>query len=227
MNNRLNVFNYIDSIKAKLFAVKAYSQEGEDMILLRYFAEKKGFYVDVGAYHPVRFSNTYQFYKKKWNGINIDSTPNIMKKFNAVRPRDINIECAVSTDAKPMNFFLFNEPALNTCIEQVAHERVSKKYFIIKEITVVPRRLDDILDKHLPKDQQIDFLSVDVEGNDLKVLQSNNWKKYRPKFVLVETMEMSRGVDLFNDSIYKYLTNLGYEFYAKTVFTLFFIDKTS
>src|SRR5262249_32770188 len=88
------------NIKGKLlgeFATKSYSQEGEDMILNRIFGEKKsGFYVDVGAYHPKRFSNTYFFYKKGWRGINIDAMPGSMKPFNAKRNRDINVETPVS-----------------------------------------------------------------------------------------------------------------------------------
>ena len=51
----------------------SYSQEGEDMVLARYLeGQKNGFYVDVGAHHPFRFSNTYHFYLKGWHGVNID-----------------------------------------------------------------------------------------------------------------------------------------------------------
>lgn len=46
--------------------------------------------------------------------------------------------------------------------------------------------LTSILDKYCPSGQQIDFLSVDCEGLDLDVLQSNNFTKYRPKFIIVE-----------------------------------------
>ncbi|MFA7355121.1 MAG: SAM-dependent methyltransferase, partial [Sulfurimonadaceae bacterium] len=80
--------NYFDG-----YALKSYSQEGEDMILRRLFEQQpNGFYVDVGAHHPKRFSNTYFFYKKGWRGINIDAMPNSMELFNKIRPRDINIE---------------------------------------------------------------------------------------------------------------------------------------
>src|SRR6186713_1276577 len=70
----------------------SYSQEGEDLILKRFFSEKSGgFYVDVGAHHPKRFSNTYMFYKEGWSGINIDAMPGSMKLFNKVRSKDINL----------------------------------------------------------------------------------------------------------------------------------------
>ena len=77
----------------------SYSLQGEDMVLKELFADKnQGFYVDVGAHHPFRFSNTYLFYKKGWRGINIDAMPRSMELFDKFRPRDINIECGVASN---------------------------------------------------------------------------------------------------------------------------------
>ncbi len=79
-------------------SINSYSQEGEDMVLRRLFEQKTvGYYVDVGAHHPKRFSNTYYFYKRGWRGINIDAMPGSMKLFNKMRPRDINVEIPVSS----------------------------------------------------------------------------------------------------------------------------------
>ncbi|MHB1049002.1 MAG: FkbM family methyltransferase [Bacteroidota bacterium] len=223
---RLNIVHHIDSGIVEWFAPTSYSQEGEDILLRRiFYGKKNGFYVDIGAHHPKRFSNTYLFYKMKWRGINVDAMPGSMTKFDSVRPRDINIECAVSTSGDRVKFFVFNDTALNTCIESVARERVGGRYFIKEEITVPSKHLSEILDEHLPPAQHIDFLSVDVEGKDLEVLQSNDWEKYRPTVILIETMEVSRGVELTNDSIYRFLTGKGYEFFGKTVYTIVFMDK--
>ena len=58
----------------------SFSQEGEDLVLARIFEGKKnGFYVDIGAHHPTRFSNTHYFYRRGWSGINIDAMPGSMK----------------------------------------------------------------------------------------------------------------------------------------------------
>ena len=75
----------------------SYSIEGEDRIVRALLWQKhdKGFYVDVGAHHPFRFSNTYLFYTQGWSGINIDATPGSMKAFNKYRPRDINLEVGI------------------------------------------------------------------------------------------------------------------------------------
>jgi len=67
---------------------KSYSQDGEDVVLASFYENMKnyrGFYVDIGAHHPVRFSNTWMFYKNGWKGINIDPTPGSMKAFNVIR----------------------------------------------------------------------------------------------------------------------------------------------
>src|SRR5690554_5496726 len=74
-----------------------YSQEGEDQVLKRIFEnQNSGFYVDIGAYHPFKYSNTMHFYRQGWRGINIDASKNSMVEFNKHRPKDINIELAVS-----------------------------------------------------------------------------------------------------------------------------------
>ncbi|MFM6346540.1 MAG: hypothetical protein ACKPFK_15520, partial [Dolichospermum sp.] len=89
----------------------SYSQEGEDLILARFFEkEKNGFYVDIGAHHPQRFSNTYYFYLKGWSGINIDAMPGSMKIFDDLRPLDINLEIPISDKSEILTYYEFDEP---------------------------------------------------------------------------------------------------------------------
>ena len=91
----------------------SYSQEGEDLVLARYFAKSSLIYVDVGAHHPTRYSNTYLFYSQGWRGINIDAMPGSMDAFRRDRPRDINIEALVSTSKKPtITFDLMSLPLI-------------------------------------------------------------------------------------------------------------------
>src|SRR5690554_6253894 len=80
------------------FSRKSYSQEGEDILLEKLFEGKNdGFYVDVGAHHPRRFSNTYLLYRRGWRGINIDAMPGSMAEFRRLRGRDINLEIPISS----------------------------------------------------------------------------------------------------------------------------------
>lgn len=205
----------------------SYSQEGEDLILKRFFEGKNnGFYVDVGAHHPKRFSNTYMFYLKGWHGINIDAMPGIMQKFNEQRPHDINVEAGVSFEKDELTYYMFNEPALNTFSKKEAKKKDGLRDFkIIAEKKIQTLPLSSVLKTHLPKDIQIDFISIDVEGLDLQVLKSNNWELYRPKMILVEDLKKHSLIELEDQSlVYKFLFSKHYQLVAKTYNTLFFRD---
>jgi FkbM family methyltransferase len=213
--------NYLDG-----YSLKSYSQEGEDMILRRLFENQVvGFYVDVGAHHPKRFSNTYFFYKKGWRGINIDAMPNSMNLFNRIRARDINIEKPVSDKKQVLTYYAFNEPALNGFSKELSEERNGKgNYFIEFTKDMETATLEEILDSSLPENQQVDFLSIDVEGLDLVVLKSNNFDKYKPKVILIEVFGGSLN-DIESNEITKFLRNLEYLVYAKTVNTVIFVQQ--
>lgn len=200
----------------------SYAQEGEDLILERHFNQKKeGFFVDIGAHHPMRFSNTYLFYKKGWRGINVDATPGSMQFFQRKRPHDINLEMGVSESEGEIDFFIFDEPALNSFDKDLSFQREREtEYKIIDVKKVKVRSLSAILDENLPKGKSIDFLSIDVEGLDEIVLKSNNWEKYRPEIVIIELYEWSD-----NHPSHQYMNSIGYDFYAKTINSIFYINK--
>lgn len=209
----------------KFLSKNSYSQEGEDMVLSSYFENSKGykgFFVDVGAHHPYRYSNTLYFYKKGWTGINIEPTPGAIKHFKTFRSRDINLNIGISKIKSALTFYCFNEPALNGFSKEISEERstTSKKYQIIKEVKVQTLPLADVLDQYVPAGKKIDFFTIDVEGFDLQVLQSNNWDKYKPTFILVED-----AIDFKNlgtSGIYQFLEQRGYQLVGKTMRTLFF-----
>lgn len=198
------------------YSCRSYSQDGEDMVLNAFFKEKgkyKGFYVDVGAHHPFRFSNTAYFYKKGWHGINIDATPTLMDAFKKFRKRDINIHAAIGLSKDPLKFFIFNEPALNSFDEELAQQRNKGEYKIIKTIFIQPVILSEVLDQYVRPGQKIDFLTVDAEGVDLEVLRSNNWDKYSPDYLLVEDDHF----EVYHKSeTATFLNTLQYKFIAKT-----------
>jgi FkbM family methyltransferase len=207
------------------YGVKSYSQEGEDMILRRLFEGfDKGFYVDIGAHHPKRFSNTYFFYKRGWSGINVDAAPASMKLFRKIRPRDINLEVAVGEGEETRRMFIFDEPAFNSLDENISQERAVRGRGIRKEVKVIVKPLRDILLDYAPKDTKINFLSIDVEGLDLEVLRSNDWDMFRPQYVCVESVGKTIS-KLYEDEIYRFLAEKHYELLAKTVNTLIFRES--
>lgn len=196
----------------------SYSQFGEDLILDSLFGRDsmRGFYVDVGAYHPVYLSNTHRFYKRGWRGINIEPNPKSFKEIAEARKDDINLNVAVSESASTVQFFCDGVYS-GIDDDSYLHGAAPLGGEIVNVLTFP---LSQILGKYMPSASRIDFLSVDCEGHDLAVLQSNDWTIYRPKVVLVEQHGVSIDGEIFN-----FLTNLGYAFYCKTGLTMFFLDK--
>lgn len=209
------------------FLNESYSQHGEDNILFCLLNYKNsGFFVDVGAHHPQRFSNTYKFYKMGYRGINIDPMPNIKKLFDTERPEDINIEVGISDKKDFLDYYMFEETALNSfdlnTVEYFKKIYPDCKMLGTKKIELL--RLDEILDENLPQNTKIDFLNIDCEGFDDKVLSSNNWNKYKPKIIIFETGQLNVR-QILEEKSTKMLEDLGYEFVAKTVLSSFFALK--
>ena len=215
---------YTYSLSIYEFHNLSFSQEGEDLILKRMFErQESGFYVDVGAHHPQRFSNTYYFYLKGWRGINIDAMPDSMKPFREIRPEDINIEAAISDSSELLTFYIFNEPALNGFSKEISTSRDGlSNYQITDTKDIKTKTLSKILGEHLPQNKSIDFLSIDVEGLDYQVLLSNDWSKYRPKVILVEELSTSLESIPHESKTFAFLHGLGYELFAKTFNTSFY-----
>ncbi|MDD3280440.1 MAG: FkbM family methyltransferase [Bacteroidales bacterium] len=214
-----------DIIPQFLFRKNAYAQDGEDMLLASFFENKKkykGFYVDVGAHHPYRFSNTAYFYKKGWRGINIEPTPSLFKKFIKHRKKDINLNIGIGK-GEVLTFHIFNDGALNTFDSEIAKERDgshNRKYYIIEKINIHTYPLKDILDRNLPHQRKIDLLTIDVEGFDFEVIQSNDWNKYIPTFILIECE--STIDDIQSNSIYQFLKAKNYTMVGRTQRTSLF-----
>ena len=203
----------------------SFSQEGEDLVLARILGEKQissGFFVDVGAHHPTRFSNTYYFYRRGWSGINIDALPGTEKLFKRMRPRDINIECGVAQVPGEMTYYQFNDPALNTFSKSEAERKNQSPYHLIGTQTIAVRTLADILQENVPSGTVIDFMSVDAEGLDYEILLSNNWERFRPQVLVVELLNTEL-TDYYQNPTAVFLKRLNYRLFAKTLNSYFFV----
>ena len=202
-----------------------FSQEGEDGILRRLFEKQdSGFYIDVGAHHPQRFSNTYFFYLRGWRGINIEPNPDSLKKFNHLRPRDINLEIGVASKKGALKYHRFEESALNTFDETAAISTNSIQ--IGDPISIPVEPLHAILDRYLPSNQTIDFMSIDAEGMDEDVAQSNDWERFRPRFLLIERRRTATVEQALNTSLHRIISAHSYSLIAKCMNTLIYQDST-
>ncbi len=209
--------------KPYLSANQSCSQEGEDVLLKRIFDKKEseGFYVDIGAHDPIRFSNTYSFYLQGWKGINIDPFPGSSAKFKDLRPNDISLEVGISSNEGKMRYYMFEEHAFNTFSKEVCkmHEKISR-LIDVKDVPTL--KLSTILDKYCRR-QEIDFMSIDVEGFEIEVLESNNWTKYSPKVVIVE--DFSFQINKESSLIGKYMQAKGYRAFSKLFHSVFYINE--
>jgi FkbM family methyltransferase len=200
-----------------------FSQEGESLILDRLFNNRnEGFYIDIGAHHPKRFSNTFSMYRRGWRGISIDPTPGLSEKFECLRRGDLFIPVAVSDIEQPTEFFQFDEPALNTFSRSLASQYRSAGYTQVSTQLIMTRRLDGILAEYA-LGREIDFMSIDVEGHELSVLRSNDWTRFRPRVLLVEILDFNLE-QAAQSPVHSHLVDLGYKLFAKTLNTVIYKD---
>ena len=144
-----------------------------------------------------------------------------MRPFRRYRSRDINVECGVAAQPGRLPYYRFDEPALNTFDQAEARLKGRPPYRLIEQVDVAVRRLDDLLTEYLPVGQGIDFLTIDVEGKDREVLESNDWSRFRPRFVLAETLRTDM-LNLSSCPVVQFLSDRGYKPVAKAYNTSFF-----
>nr|MDA3876764.1 FkbM family methyltransferase [Halothiobacillus sp.] len=164
-----------------------YAQNQEDIMLHRALRDvQKGFFIDVGAQHPVVDSVTKFFYDQGWRGINIDPMPQWFNLLEAERSHDINLRLAVSDRAGETTFYGFVNTGLSTSDADIA-KRHEKSGFMPKKIHVTTASLNSICSKYKVKD--VHFLKIDVEGAELSVIKGFAFKRVRPWIVVVEAVE--------------------------------------
>lgn len=169
-----------------------YSQAGEDLILSIFLKHKKGFYVDIGANHPNKLNNTSLFYKRGWRGINIEPNPQKIKLFYKKRKSDINLNIGISENDQILNFYIFKEDTLSTFSKNEYEKYEKMGHRVTKIIKIQTYKLSSVLKKYIPKNTEIDFFSIDTEGLDYQVLESNDWNLFKPKYVIIETLEYKK-----------------------------------
>jgi FkbM family methyltransferase len=179
---------------------KSYSQWNQDIVCADLLATlfqvtETGFYADVGACDGRRISNTYLFSQKPgWRGICVEPHPIAFQQLQRNRdgPRDVLFNVAASSETGTVPFRVIEGYALELSgIENeydprhIARihselETMGGKSYIVN---VPTRKLDDMLDE-AGAPQLIDFLSVDVEGGELGVLQG--FIRHDAKVVTIE-----------------------------------------
>ena len=208
------------------FPRKSYSTFGEDLIVEKFFRnKKKGFYVDIGCYHPLEGNNTYLLFKKGWNGINADVNSLSVNLFNKARKNDHNINIAVSNQKKRLKIYFRRKiNMLNTSSKKLAKIHFRNGF---ESKSIKSNSLNMIIKGSRFKKKKIDFLNIDVEGSELNVLKSLDFIKYKPKLICIEIHnheEMyNKSLDyLKRNKVYKFLIKKGYKIFWNNEFSFIF-----
>jgi FkbM family methyltransferase len=190
--NRYNAKDWHYDEGASGMATKcSYSQNREDILLARALPHDHGFYIDVGAADPIEDSVTKYFYERDWRGINVEPQKAYYDRVCADRTRDVNLQ-AVVTDAHDngmVTFHLAEEvPGWSTTQASIA-EAISSQGVTVITQTVAALTLAELCEQNVPEGVTIDFLKIDVEGAERQVLLGADFKRWRPRIMLLEATE--------------------------------------
>ena len=168
-----------------------YAQNFEDVMLARLFqAQSKGFYVDIGAWHPTELSVTKHFYDLGWSGINIEPIKKQYELFAAERPRDLNL-CVAVTDRKGSLRFheCAGDTSLSTTDDAQAVALVQDGHTITSYDvgTITPAEILAYCEG-----KTVDFLKIDAEGCEERIVRSVDWQLFRPRALVIEATSRLR-----------------------------------
>ena len=207
LKKKIHIFHNIYLKNKYFFPKKSYAMDREDIAIDQYVEKKSnGFYVDVGAHHPIQRNNTNLLFKRGWEGINIDVNEFSIDLFEYLRPKDINLQTAISDkEGKTTFYFQKDFSQLNTTDKDIAKEHFNNNF---KEKKVQCRTIEKILDNSRFKNRKIDFLNIDIEGAEMKALKTLNFKIYDPYVICIEILgyrnlkSKEREIQIKNDEIY-------------------------
>lgn len=201
-----------------------YSQNGEDVVLKQIFKNTKdGFYIDIGAHHPKKYSNTYLLYKDGWSGMNIDANYESIKQFKKQRPNDINLNIGVGDTSNVLTFYRFADPAVNTFSKEQANYWINHKKWnkYLGSVEIEVKNINTILNKKLTKHKKINLLSIDVEGLDEQIIKSLDFNIYKPEVIVIEDHNFNQACPE-HSSIYNFLITKNYRLHCNLDFSLIF-----
>ena len=167
----------------------SYAQRFEDFHLWRCFGDReRGFYVDVGAGHPVYDNVSFAFYLAGWRGITVEPNPALAALGRAVRPRDHLHEGLAGATSGAATLYLQREfHGLSTTVAEHAREAEKEVNRQSEALTLPVTTLAALCAQHAPA--RFEFLKVDVEGAEADVLRGADFSRFRPKVIMVEAIK--------------------------------------
>ncbi len=213
-----------DDLKAR----GAYSQFGQDLFVLDTLKDiQNGVFVDVGGNDPIKGSNTYLLEQKGWTGIAIEPQEKLRKLWPAVRKADC-LNYVVGPENKTISFIEGNDNEHGLS----GVEGYNKCQDDAKKISVEQKRLTDILkEKNI---SHVDYLSIDVEGYEMNVLESIDFSTSDIRLISLENdigfssvpfIGKKLGSELGNNKLRTFLKDRGYTYVGRIVCDDFFLKQ--
>lgn len=208
---------------------RSFAQQGEDLILYNLLHDElklaRPTYLDIGAGDPVLSNNTYAIYCTGSRGVLVEPNPVLVEQLKAVRPGDVVVAAGVGLkDTTEADYYVIrNRWPLNTfSLEDVAELRSKSTEDPVEKVIRMPliqiNRLIADHFQHAP-----DLLSVDVEGMDLAVLRSLDFRAHRPAVICAETKKPWMSHD--STPIAQFLRRKGYVACAGSLYNTIFVDR--
>lgn len=206
----------------------SYSQFGEDLVVRTHFTGDFdnciGRFIDVGAFHPFKYSNTMLLNRLGWRGINIDCDPVKIARFEKLRPRDQNICAAVGEALCDMVYLEYSPEGLTNRIADPGEKNLLSAIGEepLKVMPIRVTKLTNVIEQSAFRGQHFHYLNVDCEGHDLSVLKGLDFSRYSPDLITVEAFTKTARAKLT-----AFLADLGYELTDMVHLTLFFSKHTT
>lgn len=199
-----------------------FGQYAEDVIVRKQFPKRKrdGRYLDIGAYHPFRFSNTAYLWMKGWSGVNVDANPKSIELFRKVRKGDVNLCAAIvpqSAIEQGLTEIELRLPAKRDDKSGISatgtlNERIAEAGEMTDTVTVPAQAIQQILQAHDLRG--LDYLNVDVEGHDEQIIADFDFSCCKPKVITIEDYAPNLVAAVVTPTA-RILTGQGYELFAR------------